>query len=135
MKTLDLRSEGSRTPTIHCKIQGCPEATREGKPYCPKHVAKNTYVARLMQQIKSAEEEKQKVAQQNSIRPIKADSLVLSEIRNYLLANSERTVFRIAKDLRLDSELVRVYIRYLVKRENAVYGLSHRNITTVRMPR
>ena len=42
-----------------CRIEGCSQATREAKPYCPDHVHMNPYVASLISDIASDQEDQE----------------------------------------------------------------------------
>lgn len=41
----------TRLPVIHCTLKGCANPTKDGKPFCTRHVAHMPYVKDLLQRM------------------------------------------------------------------------------------
>lgn len=104
-----------RTKTTHCDEEGCSRATREGKPYCSEHVDRLPYVQTLMDRIADKEAEEDRVAKRG-IRAVEISGLTAREILLALWVNGERTVARLSRELNLEFETVKVYVRALQRR-------------------
>lgn len=117
----------SRNPK-YC--ERCGASTREGKPYCPEHVEEHPYVQGVLDALAEQEAEQQR-AVSKGIHHISDSSITAQEIHQYLCQHGARTFRRIAKDLGLDGEVVKVYARYLVVHGKATNGMTRRHDMTL----
>lgn len=99
-----------------CSREGCLEPTREGKPFCVTHVGSNPYVRDVLEALERAEQEQAQV-RRRGVRAVDPEGLVSREIRRELRAHGAMTPPRLAKRLGLDLDLVRIYLRALVKKK------------------
>ena len=108
------------------------KATREGKPYCTLHVERHPYVARLLVEIEQREAEIAVLSRWRSRRP-HPTSFLVSELVRALTYESEgaATVPKLARDLQLDSSVIRRIAR-VAKSEGLVkLGKNGRGYMTV----
>lgn len=48
---------GTHKGTSECQDRSCGKSTREGKPYCSKHIEQGWYIRQVIAQLKEAEQE------------------------------------------------------------------------------
>jgi len=59
-----LPDPGTHKGTRQCTHEGCPKTTREGKPYCPKHITDAPYIQDVMLEIAKQDREAEILNQQ-----------------------------------------------------------------------
>lgn len=99
-----------------CGDSGCNEATREGKPFCSKHVTRNDYATHVLQEIADREAEDAAVLKPRTplsaynLRGITAQSIIQS-----LREHGPRTKARLCRELNVERALVDAYARALIR--------------------
>lgn len=111
-RTIIKWMRSGRNKTTHCDEEGCKRATREGKPYCSEHVGRLPYVQALVEQIAEKEAEEAQVAKRG-VRAVDPYGLTAREVLLTLWVNGERTVARLSRELNIDFETVKLYVRCL----------------------
>jgi predicted transcriptional regulator len=125
-----LRSR--RGETQHCKTEGCPRATREGKPFCSEHVEQHPYVAGLIERLAQREAEEAKVHKQGA-RAVSIDGLAATEIMQHLSFHGGRTVERLSRELNMEVKTLQGYVSAL-KRKRLVSLTRNKRGSTVVTP-
>jgi len=97
-----------------CDLPDCDRSTKERKPYCPDHVDRHPYVAKLVEVIEAAEREMDAVRRRGS-RAVTPDGLHAQEVLREVQAHGERTFKRLARDLRMEPRVVQDYCRALAR--------------------
>lgn len=119
-----------RVEGLRCAQRGCAEPTREGKPYCPRHVEGMPYVARLVMDLRAQQAEQERV--RRSTRPaLDPDGLTARELLLLVEQHGGRTVPRLAKDLQLEPSVVARYVAELRRCGRVRTGETRRGATTV----
>lgn len=113
MMTKWANPTGRKKPT-HCDQPGCVQATREGKPYCSDHVEQLSYVGQVQARIEARERELSDVAKRGA-RGVDVHGIVAREILCSLWIHGERSVARLARELNVEFEQLRLYIARLRK--------------------
>ncbi len=68
---------GQHKGTSNCKAKRCPKSTRDGKPYCSRHIEEAPYVKAILKKLANrAKEEKLLVEAKRSLAP---DSFLIRE--------------------------------------------------------
>jgi len=125
-------TSGART----CGDLGCTKATREGKPYCPDHVGKNSHANRVLQDIAKRTAEDQAVAA--GITPVAGYNIRGITARAILQQLDEfgvRTKARLCRELTLERGVLDGYVKALLKRGLVVEGVNKRGVETLRLRR
>lgn len=117
-------------PSRLCDVQGCFATTREGKPYCPKHVDRNPYVASILTILHTGRDEIENV-KLRGIEAINPRGLVATEVLNVVRILGSCSVDRIARDTRLPSVIAKAYVYSLARIGVVRLGRSVRNILIV----
>lgn len=99
-----------REKTRHCKT--CGKATQEGKRYCTDHVKQHEYVVDLIRKLELSDLEELEVRQQG-YQAIRPDSIIAKDMIAILKSQGPRSIERLSRELRRDSELVERYVEYL----------------------
>jgi len=74
----------------------CDETTREGKPYCPKHVLGCVYAESVLNKRQAAEDEVRDVAKRG-VEAVNLNGLIVEEILA-AIENKKMTFRRLVKD-------------------------------------
>lgn len=98
-----------------CGLASCEDPTREGKPYCVKHVDHNPYVREVMEAIAGAERE-QGLARRRGSRAVDPAGLTSSEILRELRVHGPQSPPRLSRRLGIDLGVLRVYLRALARK-------------------
>lgn len=109
-----LSQRRKRKKPRHCDMEGCSQATREGKPYCSDHVEELPYVLEVQQRIAAREDEQAEAAKRGA-RAIDPYGPTARDILLSLWVNGERSVARLAREMNLDFQLVQEYVKRLKK--------------------
>lgn len=119
----------------------CGKVTREGKPYCPKHVKESTYVQDLMERLagKSYEESiaaagLEKLEEHLETHQVDV-TLTMEEILLVLKLHGGRSIERLARDINVSKETAKTYVGLLEKRGKVITGKSRRGATVVELPK
>lgn len=96
--------------TRGCEALGCSRATREGKPYCPRHLELNPYVGNVLAGIEAMVEEAEEVRRRgarakNARGPLGRELLV--KLRD---AGGSATLDRLARNLNVEARVVRLLL-------------------------
>ncbi len=113
-----------------CALDGCANTTRERKPYCTAHVEHHAYVRGLLSSVKGREEEEARVRRLGT-RGVDSGGLNAREILQQLRVHGDRTAERLALAIRIDLELMQVYLSALARRKLVRLGRSDRGSTVV----
>ena len=109
--------QSRRTKPRECIV--CSSPTRHNKPYCSEHIGRSEYVSNVVAQLEKYES---------------GDSILLEqEILFYLKTAKQATLARIAKDLKLNLEIVLKVIRLLARRKLVKRFRNKRRIEAVRL--
>ena len=98
------------TDALTCSMAGCTQTTRERKPYCAEHVEEHPYINDLMHRLADSEREISRVKRRGPRE----------------LAQGDRTVERLARDMQLDAHVVQCYVRALARRGRVTLGETSR---------
>jgi hypothetical protein len=120
-------------PALQCLHPGCTNATRERKPYCTEHVSDHPYVLELMSQIERVEAELDRVRRRGT-RAVALEGIPAQEILRELRTFGHRTVERLARDLRLDADVVAAYGRALNRAGKVSLGVTSRGVVMLSVP-
>lgn len=121
------------TPSTRaCKVDACEHMTREGKPFCPEHVDAHPYVQNLLSSLadRQAEEERVRTAGANEVN---IDGITARELVLHLSLHGARTVERIARELQLDTQIVRGYVAALHERDLITQSTTNRGSLVVKL--
>ena len=111
------------TPPRACTI--CKATTREGKPYCPDHVADNPYVQSVLENMARLAAEDAEVLK-CGVGAVDTGGPRARELVNYLRVHGPRTVRRLSLELQLDKSVVNDFVRALANDGQLVVGYSKR---------
>lgn len=104
IRLLDLTLLPRRVEHVRCSVSSCGETTREGKPYCIKHLYKMPAVRQLLVQIgKNMEDD----LRANDIHSVSAQSML------QIVRECPTTARRLKLVLHLTEESVTGYIKAL----------------------
>lgn len=103
-----------RSHTRHCEAAGCLSATREGKQYCSNHVELHPYVQSLLDRLAEKEAEDEDVRQRGAEK-VEPYGLTSQELLNFLKQKGSLTIPRLSRELQLELNVVKAYVRGLVK--------------------
>jgi hypothetical protein len=120
-------------PALQCQHPGCTNSTRERKPFCTEHVSDHPYVLELMGQIQEVEKELARVARRGT-RAVEIEGIPAQEIMRELRTFGHRTVERLARDLRLEPEVVASYGRALNRAGRVSLAVNSRGVTMLSLP-
>lgn len=120
---------GRDSDTLPC--EACGQPTREGKPYCPEHVDRQPYVAELLAELASQEEELAMVAMRGA-DAVDPSGLTARELLQLVRLHGPRTVQRLGRELNIKPVLISCYVRALAQVGMVELGLSKRGKTVVR---
>jgi hypothetical protein len=126
----DTPPTGGRTTVMRCEIGACRNSTREQKPFCSLHVEQNTYVRGLLSTLEGQEKEEARV-RRSGARAVDSQGLNAIEILRQLRFHGDQTAERLALTIRIDLELVEVYVRALAKENLIFLGRTERGSTIV----
>lgn len=134
MRVVD-RHDGNlayRSQVRQCQSPECARHTREGKPYCPKHVGMNSYAAEVMGRIAEREAEDAYVLRPNT-KPetYNTEGETARSILQHLEDRGTRTKERICRELGLDRNVVDAYTDALVIRGLVRLGRTGRGSETL----
>lgn len=114
-RTINRWFPQGRPRTRHCSAANCARATREGKPFCSEHVERLPYVQGLLDQLAAREDEEDRVRKRGT-RAVDPNGLTAREILLSLWVNGDRTVARLARELNMDFETLKVYVAALKRK-------------------
>lgn len=129
----DERIRGrSRARTSACQVDGCRESTREGKPYCPEHIDRLDYVARIQAQLEEREAEVAEVAKRGW-KAVNIDGPIVKEILMHMRMKGTQTVERMAREVAGGqlSDVIEQYVEALVRKRLVKLGTTQRGSTAV----
>jgi len=130
-----IGSNSGRRPSATsrlCETSGCLRATREGKPHCPEHVSENPYVRNILSTLAEREAEEAKVRSRGS-RAVNTSGLTARELLLHLQLHGARTVERLSRELQLEVDVLRGYVRALSKKGVIDLSKTGRGSTVVRL--
>lgn len=105
-----------RQPVRYCTMLGCRTQTKDGKPFCVRHVEHCAYVVEVQRKIDQREQEIADVKRGRGSHVIKRDSIVINDLLLTLKIDGSRTVAKLARDdNRLDKTSTEVYARQMRK--------------------
>ena len=125
----------SAAPTLanrSCKITGCQNSTREGKPFCPDHVERHDYVQGILEILARREAEEDRVRRKGA-SAVDPQGLTAQELILHLSQHGSRTVERLSREFQLESEVMRDYIDALLERGLVQIGRTARGSPIVRL--
>jgi hypothetical protein len=126
------RLNSSLSNTRTCSEQSCGLATREGKPYCPEHVAMNPYSKRVVDEIARREAEDDKIRQgATNPRDVNICGITAQEIIQNLTDHGPRTLQRLCRELTVEEKILWSYVEALRRRGFVVIGRTSRGSLTV----
>lgn len=111
-RVLDPASALGRHGARSCLAQGCAEATREDKPYCPAHVELNPYVQEILARMARLEFERERV-RQRGVRGVDLRGETAQELLRELRVYGPRTCARLAKVLGIELASVSTHVAAL----------------------
>ena len=123
-------SAPNRGPSKHCEQAECKLSTREGKPFCPDHVAEHVYVRNIQDQLLVRTNE-WKAVEKKGGEAVDVAGTTAKEILLILTMQGSRTIKRISREVNLDSSLVESYIDALKKAGLVQVGRTTRGNRTV----
>ncbi len=132
-RTIDFAAaSGSSSTTRSCSEPNCFATTREGKPYCPDHVERHTYVQEILAILAEREAEEDRV---RSGGPTAVDpaGLTAQELVLHLSLHGSRTVERLSREFQLEADVMLDYVDALRERGLLVLGRTTRGSTVVRL--
>ena len=98
-----------------CTQPGCYKATREGKPFCTRHIAGQLYVQELLARLDGQRQELEQVRKRGAIA-VDPGGLTAREMLREVTQNGARGLKRLARDMGLDVVATRAYVDALVRR-------------------
>lgn len=101
-----------RTKGGECHAEGCVVRTREGKPFCPAHVARMDYVRQVIERVQSFEEEMKKLQRGGGVR---LNGVLAQDILGLVEARGVLYTVHIANEYKLDATVVAKVFRALEK--------------------
>lgn len=125
----------SVAPTLanrSCKISGCLNSTREGKPFCPDHVERHDYVQGILEILARREAEEERVRHKGA-SAVDPHGLTAQELILHLSQHGSRTVERLSREFQLESQVMRDYVDALLERGLLQIGRTARGSTIVRL--
>jgi hypothetical protein len=129
-RSLAEYSRDARTPH-HCNEPGCGKSTREGKPFCSDHYDRHPYAQALIADLKANAAQVERVKKKP--RAAGADDLIACEIVTQLRVHGDRTVPRLARDLREDTDVIEAYVKALKRQKRVSFGRTARGTRVVRL--
>jgi len=136
---IEDRHEGAtayQSNTRACELQGCPNVTREGKPFCPEHVDLNPHALRVTQEIAQREAEDAIVAKGDTpVSGYNVRGLTAQAILQDLIEHGTRTKARICRELSLERSVLDGYVEALVEKGLIAEGLTQRGSETLSLRR
>lgn len=120
--------------SMFCQVHGCDERTREGKPYCTKHIGQIPYIRGILDRLQSQEIEQKRVKIEG-YRAIDLGGLTIQEILHHLEQHGQITIERLSRHLQLESVLLRHYLTRLQLDGFIKYGSTMRGNTVVKLCR
>jgi len=133
VRTQDKWGRHGRRRATHCEAAGCSQPTREGKPYCSKHVEEHPYVQELLGKLADKAAEEGRVQRQGS-RAVDVDGLTAQEILLFLKVHGGRTVQRLSRELNIDCKTLEGYVSALRRRKLVKTSPTRRGGSIVRLP-
>ena len=119
-----------RPTTKHCEVPGCGLATREGKPFCSKHVTQHPYIHALLGQIAEREAEELRVSRWGA-PAVDLKGITAQEILTFVVVHGARSVPRLARELNLPRETIEGYARPLASQGAVHLGTTRRGAIMV----
>lgn len=131
-RTIDFNQSNGTTTTRSCAAPGCLATTREGKPFCPDHVDRHSYVQSILAVLatREAEEERVRVEGPSAVNP---DGLTAQELMLHLSLHGSRTVERLSREFQLETQVMTNYVDALHDWGKVVLGRTTRGSTVVRL--
>lgn len=125
------QAPGRRRPS-RCQAAGCDQATRENKPFCSDHVFHHAYAQKIAAEL---ERQKLEVARARRLGPRGADPAghTANEILTELRVHGNRTVRRLARDLRLDVPIVEAFVQAMSRKRLVKLCASRRGAGIVKL--
>ena len=111
-----------------CFAPGCMNSTREGKPFCSKHVEMHPYIQEVVALINSRATELSDIAKG---RHVKEDSSLFEEIIVHITNLGPKTIERLARDLMISIPVIKKLIKTMKKQKLIRIGRSKRGSTVV----
>lgn len=133
-RTIDVLAfaSGSSTSSRACAEPNCTDSTREGKPYCPDHVERHSYVQEILAILAAREAEEERVRTDGPVA-VDPSGLTAQELLLHLSLHGSRTVERLSREFQLDSRVMHDYVDALSERGQVVLGRTTRGSTVVRL--
>jgi hypothetical protein len=126
----------SRSPVSRCEARSCGLYTREGKPFCPKHVDMNSYAMRVLESIERRAAEDMSVSLGKiPVSQYNINGITASAILQMLSESGPRTKVRLCRELAVDISIVDGYAKALIKKKLVVAGRTSRGIATLSLVR
>ena len=129
---LPLGDSGENHSTRVCEKRGCIKTTWELKPYCPDHFDEHPYVQEILAALDEDEAEQEKVRKKGPAA-VDLNGMTAKEIRRTLILNGARTVERLSRELQLEADTVKSYVKSMQEKGQVVLGRTTRGSTTVRI--
>ena len=118
---------GSHKGTGHCAKTGCPNTTREGKPYCPLHIEEGWYIQDILAELDRREAEIERLKNGGTIDRdghLVREALILLRLSSYTSKN-------LARRLDVPHEAAERLIHLLVRWKFANKGATERGDVTI----
>lgn len=136
MRPMRVQAIGEESTTHHalrrCKLAGCSETVREGKPFCPDHVEENPYPGAIMA-ILARREEELRLAGEDKLEG--RDHQLITEAVEWLTIDAFTskviTVCRLARDIRITSNQAKGVANCLEREGLGFKGRSPRGSDTI----
>lgn len=118
------------TTTRKCHENGCLQSTREGKPYCSKHVERHSYVQGILDTLAERHAEEERVRRQGA-DAVDPNGLTARELCLHLSLHGARTVERLCRELQLEAKVIEAYLGELARLGRVVTSRTNRGSTVV----
>ena len=130
VRTTPRHTGAARPSSKYC--ESCGSYTQEGKPFCSEHVERHSYIAELLSKLAEKDAEINRVRHQGP-SGISENSIIAKDILIRIRVDDAKTAEGLAKELGLDTPLIREYINYLMDRNKIVPKRGPRGVTLYRI--
>lgn len=128
-----MHATGHTHGTIRtCRTPECGQSTREGKPFCPDHVDKHSYVQEILKILEEREAEEERVRVQGP-EAVNLTGLTAQELMLHLSQHGSRTVERLSREFQLEAPVMHNYVSALLEEGLVIVGRTTRGSTVVRL--
>ena len=103
-----------RVYPVRCEHGACDKATREGKPYCSKHLEAMPYAAEVIRREQANGEEIAQ-AKRGRWKEIDVNGVLAQDALRLILQSGQASVGKISRDVTRDKRAATSYIRALKK--------------------